>query len=394
AVGEFWFRGSASAQAQPIKIGAPLPLTGPSAPLGQHSLWGTQAALKVIERGGGIAGRPVQLLVEDDGGRAADGVRIARKMILEDRVDALIAGATSVDAIPMVNVAKELETLFLVTVAESDLITADFCNKYTFRLTPDARAKARAGAPFLVKNVAQKWQFMYWDNAFGQSMLKWFTEEFRKQGGDIVEAIPTLAGTTDFSPYLARLRPPSVAPAIFHAVAGTDVIRLSKQLGEFGTLKQYKLAGTCDVILPETFNDQARDLDGAYIIEQYMVKNVSPLNSEADAAFRRVFQEVSKGILPGPHSYSAYESTFIYKKALEAAGYRDKRDTPKLIPAIEGMRGQKSVEFPQGPFVMRKDDHQGLLNLYIWQLKNGQADVKAVVSSGGSYYAPADTCRL
>ncbi|MGQ0571743.1 MAG: hypothetical protein ACT4P5_19745, partial [Armatimonadota bacterium] len=41
AVGEFWFRGSASAQAQPIKIGAPLPLTGPSAPLGQHSLWGT-----------------------------------------------------------------------------------------------------------------------------------------------------------------------------------------------------------------------------------------------------------------------------------------------------------------------------------------------------------------
>jgi branched-chain amino acid transport system substrate-binding protein len=392
--GEFFFRGAAHAQAAPIKIGAPLPLTGPAAPLGQHSLWGTQAALKAIEAKGGIAGRPVQLIVEDDGGRGADAVRIMRKMILQDQVDAIIGGASSVDTLPMLPVAKETETLLLVTVAESDLITADACNRYTFRLTADARAKARAFAPFLASKVAKKWHFVYWDNAFGQSMLKWFTEELAKAGGEVTVAIPTPAGTADYSSYLAKLRPPTEVPGLFHSVAGGDAVRLGKQIGEFGLQKKYKMAGTCDVTFPETFDAQAPDLDGTYIVEQYLVKDVAPLNTPADAEFRRVFREVSKGVLPGPHSYSGYESTFVFKNAVEKAGYRGKSDTMKVVGALEGMSGQKSVEFPQGPFTIRKEDHQGLINLHIWQLRNGTAHMQATVTPAEAGYPAAATCRM
>jgi hypothetical protein len=113
--GEFMYGWRAHAQGQPIKLGAPLPLTGPAAPLGQRSLWGTQATLRVIEGRGGIAGRPLQLIVEDDGGRPADAVKIMRKMILQDQVDAIIGGASSVDTVPMLPVAQETETLLLVT---------------------------------------------------------------------------------------------------------------------------------------------------------------------------------------------------------------------------------------------------------------------------------------
>lgn len=392
--GEFVYGHRAHAQGQPLKIGAPLPLSGPAAPLGQHSLWGTQAALRVIEGRGGIAGRPVQLLVEDDGGRPADAVKIMRKMILQDQVDAIIGGASSVDTLPMLPVAKETETLLLVTVAESDLITADQCNRYTFRLTPDARAKARAMAPFLTGRVAKKWQFLYWDNAYGQSMVKWFTQELSKTGGEVVQGIPIPAGTADYSSYLAKLRPASEAPGLFHSVAGSDAIRLGKQIGEFGLQRQYKIAGTCDVIFPETFDQQAPDLDGSYIVEQYPVKEVAPLDSPADREFRRVFREVSKGVPAGPHSYASYESTFIFKRAIETAGYRGKRDTLKAIQAIEGMTGPKSVEFPQGPLTIRREDHQGLLNLYIWQLRKGQAHMEAVVAAADSGYPPAATCRM
>ena len=190
----------------------------------------------------------------------------------------------------------------------------------------------------------------------------------------------------------ARL--PSDAPGLFHSVAGGDAVRLGKQIGEFGLQRRYKIAGTCDVIFPETFDQQAPDLDGAYIVEQYLVKEVAPLDTPADREFRRVFREVSKGVAAGPHSYAAYQSTFIYKRAMESAGYRDKRDTAKVIQAIEGMKGEKSVEFPQGPFTMRREDHQGLLNLYIWQLRKGQAHVEAVVSAADSGYPPAATCTM
>ena len=392
--GEFVYGGRALAQGQPIRIGAPLPLSGPAAPLGQHSLWGTQTALKVIEGKGGIAGRPVQLVVEDDGGRPADAVKIMRKMILQDGVDAIIGGASSVDTVPMLPVAQETETLLLVTVAESDIITADKCNRYTFRLTPDARAKARAMAPFLTEKVAKKWQFLYWDNAYGQSMVKWFTEDLQKVGGEVVQGIPIPAGTSDYSSYLAKLRPADQAPGLFHSVAGSDALRLGKQIGEFGLQKKYKLAGTCDVIFPETFDQQAADLDGAYIVEQYPVKEMAPLDTPDDREFRRVFREVSKGVPAGPHSYASYQSTFIFKRAIESSGYKTKKDTLKVVQAIEGMSAAKSVEFPQGPFTMRKEDHQGLLNLYIWQLRNGQAHMQAVVSARDSGYPPATTCKM
>jgi branched-chain amino acid transport system substrate-binding protein len=392
--GECVYGWRAHAQAPPIKIGAPLPLTGPAAPLGQHSLWGTQTALRVIEGRGGIAGRPVQLIVEDDGGRPADAVKIMRKMILQDQVDAIIGGASSVDTVPMLPVAQETQTLLLVTVAESDVITADKCNRYTFRLTPDARAKARAMAPFLVGKVTKKWQFIYWDNAFGQSMLRWFAEELQKAGGEVTQAIPTPAGTTDYSSYLAKLRPASDAPGIFHSVAGSDAVRLGKHIGEFGLQRQYRMAGTCDVIFPETFDEQAKDLDGAYIVEQYPVKEMAPLDTADDREFRRVFREVSKGVPAGPHSYAGYQSTFIFKRAVEAAGYRTRKDTLKAVQAIEGMTGAKSLEFPQGPFTMRKEDHQGLLNLYIWQLRNGQAHMQAVVPASASGYPPASSCTM
>lgn len=392
--GEFMYGRHAHAQGQPIKIGAPLPLTGPAAPLGQHSLWGTQTALRVIESRGGISGRPVQLIVEDDGGRPADAVKIMRKMILQDQVDAIIGGASSVDTVPMLPVAQETETLLLVTVAESDIITADKCNRYTFRLTPDARAKARAMVPFLASRVAKKWQFLYWDNAYGQSMLKWFTEELQKAGGEVTQGIPIPAGTTDYSSYLAKLRPASEVPGLFHSVAGSDAVRLGKHIGEFGLQKQYKIAGTCDVIFPETFDEQAKDLDGSYIVEQYPVKEMAPLDTPSDREFRKVFREVSKGVPAGPHSYASYQSTFIFKRAVEGSGYKTRKDTLKAVQVIEGMTGPKSLEFPQGPFTMRKEDHQGLLNLYIWQLRNGQAHMQSVVSAADSGYPPSGACKM
>ena len=86
--------------------------------------------------------------------------------------------------------------------------------------------------------------------------------------------------------------------------------------------------------------------------------------------------------------------TFIFKRAVESSGYRAKGDTLKMLQTIEGMTGQKSVEFPQGNFTMRKEDHQGQLPLYIWQLKNGQAQMQTVVSAGDSSYPPVETCKM
>src|SRR3989337_3802563 len=78
------------AQAGPIKIGAIIPLTGPSGVSGQAMQKGYQLALDEINRGQGVLGRRVEVLVEDDRGDPPTGSAAFLKLVTRDRVDALI----------------------------------------------------------------------------------------------------------------------------------------------------------------------------------------------------------------------------------------------------------------------------------------------------------------
>jgi branched-chain amino acid transport system substrate-binding protein len=339
----------------------------------------------------------VELLVEDDAGKPAEAVRIMKKHVLQDNADFIIGGCSSAEAIPMVPVAGELETLFMVTVAEAPEITAELCNKYTFRLTPDARQKAKAMAPFMVKELGvKKWQMLYWDMAWGEGLRDEFRRELEGLGGSLPVAIPVPPGTTDFAQYLTKLKPPQEVPGVFHAVASTDAIRLDKAIGEFGLQKKYTLVGTCCAMFSEVFQELNPSVDGIYLIDQYPDLPIPPLDSEWDMKFRAEFLEVSKGIPAESHSWSSMESLFVLKKAIEqAGGYKDKKkDTLKVIKAIEGQKGEKGPNFPQGPYYIRPEDHSGLLNLYIFQIKDGKEIMKKVVPYQESMFPPSGKCKM
>ncbi len=381
----------------PIMISAPHPLTGPVAGYGKHSYWGLLLAANRINREGGIAGRKVELLVEDDAGKPAEAVRIMKKHVLQDKADFIIGGCSSAEAIPMVPVAGELETLFMVTVAEAPEMTAELCNKYTFRLTPDCRHKAKAMAPYMVKEIGIKtWQMLYWDMAWGEGLRDEFRRELESLGGSLPVAIPIPPGTTDFAQYLTKLKPPQEIPGAFHGVASTDAIRMDKAIGEFGLQKKYTWAGTCCAMFSEVFQELNASVDGIYVVDQYPDLPIPPLDSEWDMKFREEFLEVSKGIPAESHSWSSLESLFILKKAIEqVGGYKDKqKDTPKVIKAIEGQKGEKGSNFPQGPYYIRPEDHSGFLNLYIFQIKGGKEVMKKVIPYQETLFPPPAKCKM
>ena len=368
--------------ARRLKSVLPIHSRVPSQVMGDIAIWGLQVAVNRINKEGGIAGRKVELLVEDDAGKPADAVRIMKKHVLQDNADFIIGGCSSAEAIPMVPVAEELETLFMVTVAEAPEMTAELCNKYTFRLTPDRRQKAKAMAPYMVKELGVKtWQMLYWDMAWGEGLRDEFRRELESLGGSLPVAIPIPPGTTDFAQYLTKLKPPQEVPGVFHGVASTDAIRMGKAIGEFGLQKKYTWAGTCCAMFSEVFQELNPSVDGIYVVDQYPDLPIPPLDSEWDMKFRAEFLEVSKGIPAESHSWSSMESLFVLKKAIEqAGGYKDKKkDTLKVIKAIEGQKGEKGPNFPQGPYYIRPEDHSGFLNLYIFQIKDGKEIMKKVI---------------
>ena len=73
-------------QGEPIKIGAVIALTGPGAGLGQPERNGMLLAEKVINEKGGVKGRPIKILIEDDGSKPDNAKSKAERLIFDDKV--------------------------------------------------------------------------------------------------------------------------------------------------------------------------------------------------------------------------------------------------------------------------------------------------------------------
>ena len=99
---------SAAAQ-EPIKIGALLPLSGPAAATAQGMKFMMQQAMFDINEGGGVIGRPIEVIILDDELKVDKATTLARKLIIEDKVVGLVGGMASAEGLAMAAVAQELK---------------------------------------------------------------------------------------------------------------------------------------------------------------------------------------------------------------------------------------------------------------------------------------------
>lgn len=99
---------SAAAQ-EPIKIGALLPLSGPAAATATGMKYMMQQAMFDINEGGGVIGRPIEVIILDDELKVDKATTLARKLIIEDKVVALVGGMASAEGLAIAAVAQELK---------------------------------------------------------------------------------------------------------------------------------------------------------------------------------------------------------------------------------------------------------------------------------------------
>ena len=103
----------AATAADTVKIGFPIPLSGPTAVYGKPILAGAQMAVAEINAQGGILGRQIELLSRDSKANADEAVRLARELIIKDGVDFLAGTLTSAEAPAVSTVAKENKIVFI-----------------------------------------------------------------------------------------------------------------------------------------------------------------------------------------------------------------------------------------------------------------------------------------
>src|SRR5262245_40638762 len=232
---------AAFGQAKPYKIGTLQPLSGVAAAGGKTSLVGVQMAIDRINKAGGINGRPVELIVADDESKPDVGRRKVEKLLVEDKIDAHAGGYLSNVCLACMPSYEEAKVVNMITVCLDTTITTSKCSRYTFRPFDYAPAQAVAIAPYLINKLGKKWHIAYLDYSWGQSTRDAYTEQIRKNGGDVVGTTGIPLGTADMTAFLSKIT--GEFDGIFGILFGAPAVTFLSQAYDLGLSKKYKMAG-------------------------------------------------------------------------------------------------------------------------------------------------------
>jgi len=373
----------AHAQSGPIVIGHHCELTGGFASWGYWHDKCAKAAAMLINEGGGIGGRKLQLATEDTESNPATGARKLRSLIQRKGVSFISGSVHSGIMLSSIPVATELKTVYF-SCGEATEATGSKGTRYSFRTGTDTYGLAAAGAPWAYENLGKKWTIISPDYAWGHSHYKEHKAVIERLGGTVADPIFVPLDTKDLVPYLAKI--PSDTEVLFSVFFGALSVAFytqAKSMGLEKTMKMYSVSGTIEAIAPEDLKGAA---EGVYIVE-----NFPRMLKYKDDEFHKKFNEIvgtddvharengSRRVNAKSHAWQSYENLFALKAAIEASGWKSKKDDQGVIEALEGLEMTNSIAHPQGAKVLRKEDHSGMIDCYISQIQNNEFHVKKKV---------------
>ncbi len=221
--------GSAYAQ-DAIKIGVTQPLTGAFAASGNYVTQGAKIAEDVINASGGVLGRKIQLIVEDNKSNPTEAVATAEKLIGKDKVPVMMGAWSSGLTLAVMPKLMEYGVPMLVETSSSGKITVAG-NPWIFRISPTSEMEAKAFASHVKGLGIKKADFLATNNDFGLGASKEFSEMLKGQGVAIgtIETMDPKA--TDFSAQLAKIKA-SGGDTLFVTTAVEQATLILKQATE------------------------------------------------------------------------------------------------------------------------------------------------------------------
>ena len=213
-----------------IKIGVTQPLTGAFAASGNYVTQGAKIAEDEINAAGGVLGRKIQLVVEDNKSNPTEAVATAEKLIGKDKVPVMMGAWSSTLTLAVMPKLMEYGVPMLVETSSSGKITTSG-NPWIFRISPTSEMEAKAFAGNVKKFGIKKADFLATNNDFGLGASKEFSEMLKGQGVQVgtIETMDPKA--TDFSAQLAKIKA-SGGDTLFVTTAVEQITLVLKQAKE------------------------------------------------------------------------------------------------------------------------------------------------------------------
>ena len=356
--------------AEPIKIGAVLPFSGGVELYGAQAKLGIDLAVKEINAGGGILGRPVEVNYEDDKTDPAAAVEATRKLIERDGVLAMVGPIISRNLIAIAPEAERLKTpLLYATNYEGGK-----CSRYVFSFSTVPNQELAQLLPHMGSTFGKTYFLLGADRAWPHSMFDAAEPMIRKLGGRVVGKEYTEGTEKDFGPLIARIAA-TKAKVLLFALKG-DGLDFIPQADDRGLLKNTTIAflGLSEVDLG-VFGGKGQNM---FVVVPFVATSDTP---SVKAFVAKVKAEAHADTPVSNYVMTHYNALMATKAAIEKAGKFDKE---AMINVLEGLK----IKSPTGPLTMGKN-HHATMNMFLAKTKG--RDLVTVRALGE--IAPDPGCR-
>lgn len=388
-----WTRYAGAQTSEPLRIGFQKHATGIGASYGRWYDRTSQAAVKMINDGGGINGRMVELITEDDGTDPKRGAEVIEKFATQHNCDIAFGTLFSHVVIGSAPRAGELKLPYFV-VSEGHHVASGALNRYTLQPgITDVKSQVQAMAPFVANNLGKKVTMIFPDFAFGHDHRDYFSAAIEAQGGEVVEMIAIPPTETSFTKYFPRI--PRDTEVIYHVMVGPAVLTFVKELGEFFGPSRPEIFGFIDSLEAVDMASPGLEfLEGTYFWEGNP-RYAQADQTEYDKTFRAAVgvdengasTSDAKDVSTYAHMFGCWETLHVIKAGMEASGYGGPADRVALIEAVEAMTDMpQSTAHPQGAKLFNGKTHQVFGPQYISKVTDGKLIVAHTASIEDTLY--------
>ena len=342
---------------------------------------GMELAVAEVNAGGGVLGRPLEVVSRDDNGNPGDAVRVAEELLSREKAVLLMGTFASNVGLAVADLAKQRKVLFLAAEPLTDKIVWESGNRYTFRLRASTYMQTAMLAPEAAKVGKKRWAIVYPNYEYGQSATIAFKQQMialQAGGIEFVEqAVPL--GKIDAGAVVQALLDDK-PDAIFSSLFGPDLARFVREGETRGLFKGrpvFNLLGG----EPEYLDPLKDEAPVGWWVTGYPWYAI---DTSEHKRFRDAYQAKFNDY-PRLGSVVGYSAVKAAAAAIRKAG---STDTDKLVAAMQGL----TFDSPFGKVTFRALDHQSTMGAYVGRtaVKDGKGVMVDWRYADGASYLPSD----
>ncbi|MDP9022458.1 MAG: ABC transporter substrate-binding protein [Actinomycetota bacterium] len=344
-------------QHDPIKLGMATTLSGATALFSDANRKGAQLAVDELNRAGGVLGRPVQLIIEDDEGQPDVAADVARDLIDSHGVSALLGPVSSAVAMAVTDVAEDEQVPLILHTSNNEALTVEAFHRYVVSVAPSTGMEARAQAIDLSGRDITRWATIAPNYEFGQRQTDTFVETLRDEAPHVeivAQQWPPL-NEPRFEPFITALL--SANPeAVYSSLFGSDLVTFSGQAASMRLFDEVLVTALYDTSV-------LRELGDRHDLSQVRAYSRCPFRIETAQMqdFVRTFEQ-RYGEVPSDWACTAYDAVTLWADVVEEVGDLNADAFARTVAGFSfaSLRGQVEV---------RAIDHQAAVPSYAADLE-------------------------